>query len=99
MKEFSWFNDREWNIGELVLETLLFSSIVSITDLRLCANGSWFTNPVTKEERTGNVQLLSEFISKQTGLQYLDLNTDDFSSNANLAVLTKIANFGNSSRL
>ena len=57
------FEDSE-NIGELVLEILLSSSIDSIADLNLGVNSSWF-----REDREGNADLLAELISKQAGLQ------------------------------
>ena len=95
MCEFSAYSDYEENIGELVLEILLSSNIDSITDLSLSYNLSWFKNPITKEERSGNVDLLVELISKQARLHRISLAGDDFhsiafSSNATLAVLTRI---------
>ena len=62
MSSFSKKEDREENIGELVFETLLNSNIESITDLNLRENRSWFWNPVTREERSSNVDLLAELI-------------------------------------
>ena len=62
MAEFSGDSDREENIGELVHETLLNSNIESISDLDLSCNYSWFWNPVTREERSSNVDLLAELI-------------------------------------
>ena len=82
MKEFSGISDREQNISELVLESLLSSNIVSITDLDLGANRSWFKNPYTTEERSGNVDLLVELISKLTGLQKIGLCSNLLPSNA-----------------
>ena len=83
--------DREENIGELVLETLLNSSIDSITDLNLGSNYSWFYHPDTEEERSGNVDLLAELISKQAGLICINLACNCFSSNATQTILTRIA--------
>ena len=48
MNRFSWDKDRDENIGELVLETLLNSNIKSITDLNFSYNNSWFNNFVTQ---------------------------------------------------
>ena len=56
----SSFSGERWTNGELVLESLLSSSIDSITDLNLSENRAWF-NPV-------GVDLLAELISKQAGL-------------------------------
>ena len=70
---FSWGNDIEENIGELVLEALLSSDIDSINDLVLDCNDSWFNNPITKEERYNNVELLSELIFKQASLEEIVL--------------------------
>ena len=42
MSEFSSGSDKIENIGELVLEILMSSSIDSITDLDLGGNSSWF---------------------------------------------------------
>ena len=74
MYSFSRDSDRDENIGELVLETLLTSNIDSITKLNLSTNYSWFRHPVTKEERLGNVDLLAELISKQVGLEDIYLH-------------------------
>ena len=63
--------DREENIGEFVLETLLSSNIESITDLNLRDNRSWFN-----EESLSNVSLLAELISKQTGLQNISIGAN-----------------------
>ena len=51
MYEFSLKLDREQNIGELVLESLLSSNINSITNLDLSINPSWFRHLDTNEER------------------------------------------------
>ena len=45
MKEFSFYEDVQENIGELVLETLLSSNVDTITDLDLSKNSSWFKKP------------------------------------------------------
>ena len=42
MYEFSKDKDRDENIGELVLESLLSSSIDTIIDINLSSNRSWF---------------------------------------------------------
>ena len=91
MNSFSLSNDEVQNIGELVLETLLSYSVDSIIDLNLGFNSSWFSHPVTKEERSGNIDLLTELISRQTRLQILNLSKNLFSSNATQTLLTKIA--------
>ena len=61
---FSSDHDENENIGELVLEILLNSSIDTITNLDLDSNSSWFYNFNTGEERSGNVDLLVELLSK-----------------------------------
>ena len=43
------------------------------------------------EENENNVELLGEFISKQTCIQHLNLGQNKFSSNATLTILTRIA--------
>ena len=48
MDKFSKDEDIHENIGELVFETLLNSSINSITDLNFSDNKSWFEHPDTK---------------------------------------------------
>ena len=68
MNNFSNRYDRKQNIGELVLEPLQSSNIDSINVLNLNYNSSWFMNPVTEEERSGNVELLVEIILKQSSL-------------------------------
>ena len=81
---FSYDQDKVQNIGELVLETLLSYSVDSIIDLNLGSNYSWFKHP-------GNVDLLTELISRQTRLQIINLSWNNFSSNATQTLLTKIA--------
>ena len=82
MKYFSEYSDRDENIGELILEALLNSNIESINDLNLFFNPSWFRHPETKKEKSSNVVLLVELISKQVGLQHLNLGGNYFTSNA-----------------
>ena len=74
---FSADEDREENIGELILETLLSSNVDTITDLDLSGNSSWFKHPDTGEERSSNVDLLTELISKQTEIQNLNLGSTE----------------------
>ena len=94
MKRFSEADDSDENIGELILKAFLSSNIDSITHLDLSSNRSWFWN-----ERQGNLDLLAELITKEAGLQYLNLGYNYLSSNATLAILTSIADFGNNSKL
>ena len=82
MEGFSCNLDRNENIGELVLEILLGSNIDSISNLNLDRNSSWFENPITNEERSGNVDRLAELISKQANLIRIYLSYNSFSSNA-----------------
>ena len=82
MGYFSCNLDKVENIGELILEALLNSNIESINDLNLFNNPSWFRHPDTKEEIFSNVALLAELISKQAGLQHLNLVVNYFTSNA-----------------
>ena len=84
MDYFNLNQDHDQNIGELVLEILLNYSVDSIIDLNLGNNESWFKHP-------GNVDLLTELISRQTRLQILSLSRNYFSSNATQTLLTKIA--------
>ena len=65
MNRFS--GNTDVNVGELVLEALLNSKILSIQDLNLDCNYYWFKHPST-EERSENVDLLAELITKQAGL-------------------------------
>ena len=78
MYAFSQNKDKEENIGEFILETLLSSKINSITNLNLGANPSWFEHPATREERVVSVDLLAELITKQAGLQCLNLGNNIF---------------------
>ena len=83
--------ENEKIIGEHVLSALLNSRVDSIIELNLCGNRLWFfSNSDTKEEILGNVSLLVDLISKQAGLQYIDLNENSFSSNATKSILTRI---------
>ena len=82
MYHFSSDEDSKQNIGELILEPLLSSNIDSITHMNLAYNESWFINPYTREERSGNVDLLVELILKLTSLQKIDLGCARFSVNA-----------------
>ena len=87
---FSGRHDRNENNSELVIESLLSSRIVSIKELDLSENSSWFKHPQTKEERSGNTALLAELITKQAGLQQISLGEggsglyggNNFTSNA-----------------
>ena len=91
MNSFSFLNYQlVENIGELILEPLLSSNIDSITELSLARNFSWFKHPDSEQERAG-LDLLAELISKQAGLQYIDLSENWFTSNATQKVLTRIA--------
>ena len=64
MNGFSYNEIENQNIGELVFETLLNTNVESIIDLNLGGNYSWFGHPYTKEERSGNIDLLAELISR-----------------------------------
>ena len=115
MKEFSADKDREENIGELVLETLLNSNVDTITDLDLSGNSSWSKHPDTEDERSSNVNLLGELIFKQAEILHLNLGgtkilnpnafepqfiSNGFSSNATLTIVTRILDLlSDSSRL
>ena len=66
MSEFSLDRDRNENIGELILESLLNSNIESINLLYLSHNSSWFKHPDTGEEISSNIDLLTLLILKQT---------------------------------
>ena len=59
MNSFSKDKDKNENICELVLESLLSSRIDSIINLNLRDNNSWFKHPDTKEERSDNIDLLA----------------------------------------
>ena len=58
-----------------------------------------FKHLETHQERSESVELLAEFIYKQTGLQNLELQRNNFSSNATLAIMTRLADFGRNSKL
>ena len=83
MFEFSGFIEDN-NIGEVVLEALLTSSIDSIVNLNLGNNRTWFRHP-------GNVDLLAEVITKQSGIKHIKLSRNYFSSDATQKILTRIA--------
>ena len=84
MELFSSNKDTVENIGELVLEALLNNNIQSIQDLNLSYNQSWFIviNSKTYEDRSSNVDLLGELISKQSGLKHINLGENYFHDNA-----------------
>ena len=69
MEHFSEDKDRDVNVCELLLESLLSSTIVSIISLNLSYNSSWFKHTV--EDRSGNIDLLGEIIAKQAWLNEL----------------------------
>ena len=73
MKCFSINEDKNENVGELILEILLNSNIDSIIELNLSENESWFKKPNSTEERTSSVDLLVELISKQPGLELFNI--------------------------
>ena len=93
MNAFSGDSNDVENIGKLVLETLLSSNIDSITDINLRTNPSWFK----EEERQGNVDLLMELITKQTGLQKIELRGNAFSDAAKQKIETRISSHPNTS--
>ena len=64
MHNYSDRYNRDENIGDLVFEILLNSSIDSITILSFFSNHSWFKIPYKREEKSGNIDLLVELISK-----------------------------------
>ena len=82
MNAISQSNDKDVNMGELILEALLNSNIQSITDLNFSYNRSWFKRYDTQEDRAGIVELLAEIIYRQSSLQHLNLFLNYFSSNA-----------------
>ena len=90
MNSFSFIDVNE-NCAEIVFETLLNSNIDCIINLDLSNNPEWFTHHETKEERTSNVELLVEVITKQTCIQKLYLGKNGFSDSAFQKVLTGIA--------
>lgn len=75
----------------LILETLLNSSINSITDLNLSNNPSWFSNPA-------NIELLIELIFKYAAIQNLNLGDCGFVSDRTSTILTSITNDSSSSK-
>ena len=99
MKNYSSNVDKDQNIGELIFETLLNYRVDTIVELNLSINQSWFMHPGTHEERTGNIDHFTEFISRQTHLQIIDLSWNELSSNATLTLLTKIADIIDSTKL
>ena len=68
--------DKYENLGEIILESLLSSSIESISNLSFANNTSWFCH----SDKSGNIDLLSELITKQADLQLIDLGMNFFSS-------------------
>ena len=115
MREFSADKDRDVNIGELVLEILLSSNVHTITDLDLSGNSSWSKHPETGYDRSSNVDLLMELMSKQAEIHHLNLGgteiinlgtleqkfcNNGFSSIATQKIVTRIADHpSNSTRL
>ena len=77
MSGFSKNEDRDENIGEIVLECLVASRIDSIEELNLAMNDSWFKNPFSRKERPGNTALLAELLSKQAGLMQINLGGNE----------------------
>ena len=84
MYRLSYNREKDQNIGELVFEILLNSRVESITDLNFGNNTSWFMG----EEKSGNIDLMTEFISRQTNLQTFYFNRNELSSNATKKILT-----------
>ena len=68
MEYFSHDSDRENNMGEIILESILSSNIDSINDLNLGFNNSWFS-----EDRSGNIDLLALLMTKQTYFKHINL--------------------------
>ena len=61
---FSAYQDLEENMGGIILDALLDSSINSLRTLNFRNNRSWFEHPATGEERKDNVGKLDEVIGK-----------------------------------
>ena len=64
MMRFSGRRDGNESAGEIILEALLNSSIITIEELNLFQNSSWFENPRTSAEREGTVDMLADIICK-----------------------------------
>ena len=64
MDQFSDCFDCNESVGEIILETLLNSSISTIQHLNLSNNRSWFKYTNTGEDRKGVIDILTEVISK-----------------------------------
>ena len=63
LKCFSHNRDGNENAGEIILESLISSSISTIQNLSLGLNESWFKNGDT--DREGAVEMLADVISDQ----------------------------------
>ena len=70
---------REVNMCALILEPLLNSNIDSIADLNLFNNTEWFSFS-QQGGIDSNVVLLAELITKQAGLQKINLGDNDLCS-------------------
>ena len=92
-------NDRDGKIGEQIFEAILNSNIDSISDLNFFYNHSWFTDQYTEEDRSSNIELLKELISKQTSLLHLNIGHNYFSNSATEAILIRILESDTHSRL
>ena len=64
LRHFSYNRDGNDSAGELILESLVNSSICTIQNLSLGVNESWFKNGDT--DREGAVEMLADVISNQT---------------------------------
>ena len=65
LEEFSFDKDCDVSAGEIILESLLNSSICTIQHLNIGGNSSWFKKSES-EDREGAAEMLMEVISNQT---------------------------------
>ena len=94
LEEFSQDKDGNESAGEIILESLLNSSICTIQHLNIGGNFSWFKKSKI-EDREGATEMLMEVISNQTSqLQILNLYCNGLSMVSTNKLLTKIAECG-----
>ena len=91
MDQFSDCDYCNESAGQIILETLLNSSISTIQYLNLSHNRSWFRYTNTGEDIKVVIDILTDVINNQThSLQILNLESNYFSSISTQMLLTRI---------
>ena len=86
--------DDDESVGEIILESLVNSTITTIQELDMGGNRSWFQKNF-RSDREGYIEMLNEIISKQvSSLRKLNLSRDSLSSRSNQMLFKTLVECG-----